>query len=373
MKKNTILMLGAAACTATVITSCSGNKGWGVEGTIAGASDTTVYVEASTFNNWRAIDTLEVGGDGTFSYSAAEGVAVPTVYRLRFGDRYIYFPVDSAETVTVEAKADHFDRGYRLSGNNAAGAFVTADSLVAAAVDSKGTAAAVSDPALKRSLSVMINQDTTCIVSYYIIGKTIGNTPLYNLKDKADIRVLGNVANNFRRFRPNDPRTSELEQRWLAARRDAGYKGASVTLEAAEKSRPDVSLKRYDRFGKEFDFDRIVTRGGVTVLNFICYTGEGSQANTVALNDVYTKYKDAGLQIYQVSFDPDEMSWKRSAANMPWIAVWNAPTDPADVLVAYNADPVNGGPVSFIFNRQGELVERVSDPSKLAAAVAKVM
>lgn len=373
MKKNNILMLGAAAMTAAAIASCSGNKGWGVEGTIAGASDTTVYVEASTFNNWRAVDTLEIGSDGTFSYSSPEAAAVPTVYRLRYGDRYIYFPVDSLETVMVEADAKHFDRGYKLSGNNAAAAFVTVDSLIAAAVDGKGTAAAVADPALKRTLSLMVNQDTTCIVSYYIIGKTVGSTPLYNLKDKMDVRVLGNVANNFRRFRPNDPRAAELEQRWLNARRDMGYRGSTVTMEASEKSRPDVPFKRYDRSGKEYDLDKVVTRGGVTVLNFICYAGEGSQANTVALNDVYSKYKDSGLQIFQVSFDPDEMTWKRSAANMPWIAVWNAPTDPVDILVAYNADPVNGGPVSFIFNRQGELVDRVTDPSKLAAAVAKVM
>jgi hypothetical protein len=58
---------------------------------------------------------------------------------------------------------------------------------------------------------------------------------------------------------------------------------------------------------------------------------------------------------------------------MPWIAVWNSPTDPIDALVSYNVDPINGAPVSFVFNRSGELMERVSDPNKLDAAIAKVM
>jgi hypothetical protein len=34
---------------------------------------------------------------------------------------------------------------------------------------------------------------------------------------------------------------------------------------------------------------------------------------------------------------------------------------------------VNGDPVSFVFNRAGELMERVTDPSKLDAAIAKVL
>jgi hypothetical protein len=43
------------------------------------------------------------------------------------------------------------------------------------------------------------------------------------------------------------------------------------------------------------------------------------------------------------------------------------------MLVSYNVDPINGSPVSFVFNRSGELVERVADPNKLDAALAKVM
>ena len=56
---------------------------------------------------------------------------------------------------------------------------------------------------------------------------------------------------------------------------------------------------------------------------------------------------------------------------MPWIAVYNAPTDNVEALIAYNVDPINGAPVSFVFNGQGELIARVVNPNELPQAIAK--
>jgi hypothetical protein len=357
---------------ALLLCACSNNNGWKLEGSVSDAADKTIYVEQSTFNNWYVADSIKVSADGKFSYQAPEPAAVPSIIRLRLDGKYIYLPIDSIETVTVTAKGKNFDRNYSLSGNAAAPVFATVDSLIASSVENKGVAATLADKELKRTLNIIINQDTTCLVSYYVIGKFVGTSPLYNLTVKEDLRMLANAANNYKRMRPNDARANELEQRWVSARRAIGNV-PQKEMEATVNKRPSVDLKRYDRNGKEYDFDKVADRGGVTVLNFTRYDGEYSQANTVALKQVYDKYKAQGLQIYQIAFDPDEVSWKRSAANMPWIAVWNSPTDPLDALVSYNVDPVNGSPVSFVFNKSGELVERVVDPSKLEAALAKVL
>ena len=39
------------------------------------------------------------------------------------------------------------------------------------------------------------------------------------------------------------------------------------------------------------------------------------------LREIYNKYHAAGLEIYQVSVDPDEHFWKTSTAALPWISV----------------------------------------------------
>ena len=122
----------------------------------------------------------------------------------RLADKYIYFPVDSMEEVTVSAKLPAFDRGYRLAGNIYAAGFTSADSLVGDAIDARGETAALSDSVLKRNLNLLINRDTTCLVSYYIVGKTIAGRPLYSLTDKSDLRFLANAANNYKTHRPAD-------------------------------------------------------------------------------------------------------------------------------------------------------------------------
>jgi hypothetical protein len=357
---------------ALLMCACTGKSGWKVEGTIADAADKTVYIEESTFNNWYVADSVKLGSDGKFSYQAEEGAPVPSIFRLRLDGKYIYFPVDSIETVTLTANGKNFDRNFTLAGNKAAPVFATVDSLLAGAIDREGVAGALNDKELKRALNIIINRDSTCLVSYYVIGKFVGTSPLYDLTNKNDVKMLANAANNFKRMLPNDARAKELEQRWVSARRAIGNL-PQTEMEATLNARPTVDLKRFDCNGKEHDFDKVADRGGVTVLNFTRYDGEYSQANTVALKQVYDKYKAQGLEIYQIAYDPDEVAWKRSAKNMPWIAVWNSPTDPLDALISYNVDPINGSPISFVFNRSGELVERVADPTKLDAAIAKLL
>lgn len=365
MKINKIAL--CAVIVAGALCSCGHGDGWQVSGTVTNAADSMLYVEASTPGNWYVLDSIKLPVDGTFDYVSAQPAQMPSVYRLRLGNEYIYFPVDSAESVTLHATLPNFDKDYTLTGSASARGFMTVDSLINATLAGK-----ITRQELKNELDRMVNRDSTCIVSYYIVGKVINNQPLYDPADRHDVKIIGNAANNFMRLRPGDPRTKELEQRWMAARQMSGSTGA-VQLAADLTARPKADLKRYDRNGAAHDFDKVVTRGGVTVLNFTRYDGEASPANTVALKRVYDRYKNSGLEIFQVAYDPDELAWKRSAANMPWIAVWNSPTDNAEALVAYNADPLRGAPVSFVFNRNGELVKRVTNPDDLDAVIAPLL
>lgn len=363
----------ALPVVAAAMCACSQASAPTVEGVIADAADTTVYVEVPVLNNWHVADSARIGSDGKYSITLAEAPATPSVYRLRLGNSMIYFPVDSIETVTINSSARNFDRHYSIAGNVYARGFVEIDSLVAAAIDAKGPQGALTDPELKKQVSRIINVDTTALVSYYAIGKFIGGKPLYSYADRNDVRIMANAANNYARFRPNDPRAEELKARWLEGRRYNGQMPQNARqMEATISSRPSVNIVRYDRNGQQHDFNKVVSRGAPTLLSFTRYDGENSPANTVALTRVYNKYKGSGLQIFQVSYQPDEIAWKRAAANMPWIAVWNSPSDDVDALLAYNADPVRGNPVTFVFNSDGELVARVSDPADLDAAVAKV-
>lgn len=370
--KKYVIRTGIFAVSVLAITSCGKTGVPGIEGAVSDADGQTIYLESAVMNNWTVVDSASLDAAGKFSLSPAEAPTVPSVYRLRLGNEYVYVPVDSVETVSVTANGKNFGRDYKLSGNIYADGFVAVDSLVNEATARLG-GGAYSDATMKEALARIINTDTTCLVSYYAIGKTIGGNPIFSVLDKKDLRVLANAANNYSRFRPNDPRAEELKNRWITGRRVSGATPTeSVEMQADVAGRPKVELKRYDATGKMHDFDKTVTRGGVTLLSLTRYDTEYSQPLTVALTKAYDAYHSQGLEIYQVSYEPDEVAWKRSAQNMPWIAVWNSPTDGLDALVAYNADPINGVPSTFVFNRDGELVARVNDPAQLQAVLAKL-
>ena len=98
----------------------------------------------------------------------------------------------------------------------------------------------------------------------------------------------------------------------------------------------------------------------------------------MALSKVYDRYKDRGLKIYQVCLDFDENFWKVSANNLPWTVVrdrdilldQNGLVQYSGAAALYNVTAI---PTVFVMGRDGGVIDRVEDDTKLDAAVAKVL
>lgn len=65
--------------------------------------------------------------------------------------------------------------------------------------------------------------------------------------------------------------------------------------------------------------------------------------------------------------DPDQYQWATSAANLPWITVYQSPASPASHLTGYNVRSV---PAVFVI-ADGELTDRVADMASLPSAVGR--
>lgn len=364
--KKTIKLLFAVATVATAAVSCSENRnGWTVEGNIAGANDSTLYIEEPSGTTWILIDSLTIGNDGNFSFTATKALkGRQAIYRLRVADKALYFPVENDETVSVTAELGNMDLRHTLGGSPAAAGFNTADSLIADAVDRLGADVAINDETLIRNLGNVILADTTCIVSYYVINRPVERKYIFTPDDKFKVKLLGAAATKYSTLRPNDPRGAELAARFNSTRSNDG-----ATMTATAIGRPVIDFVRKDENGVDRDLNAVLDRGGVTVVSLICYGDALAASNTAALGEVYDKYKDAGLVVYQIGFDPNEALWRQNATTMPWTTVYSSPAESADFLMAYNANPLDGGPVTLIFNRNGELVKRITDPNELQSSV----
>ena len=345
--------------------SCNRSNQWTVDGRIEGADGEMMLIEASDNGRWYALDSVKLDKSGSFSYSHA-AAGYPDIYRLRLGDKTLYFPIDSIEKVTVITKAAAFDSEYTLAGSTAAEMLMAVDRRVMDVVARRGVDAIATDSMLKRELGGMLLGDPSGIVSYYIINKKIGGISIFNPTNKHDLRVIGAVANAFNEFRPNDPRTAYLRNLYISNRRNDN--AVPDTIVANEI--PIFEIELIDENGAARSIEKLASQGKVIVLNFTTYAADESPAFNVLLNKVYEKYHDRGLEIYQVALDDDEFQWRQTAKNLPWITVLNSQVDGSKILRNYNVTQV---PTTFIINRDGELVERVADIDALPAAVAKYM
>lgn len=356
MKKTIVYALSAAA----MLSACSGPEHWKVEGSVEGAEDKVMYLESVNNGLWSVIDSVALTADGKFAIEAQRALH-PDIYRLTIDGRSLYFPIDSTETVTVSAAMPDFDASYTLSGSASAEMMNEVNARIAKAVASGSSIAA--DSLLKRDIASIIQRDWGSIVAYYAINKRVGSAPLFDPSQKFDRRIINAVANSYAN-NPDDPRAGMLKNASLSNR--VIYEGVQSPVQANEILFPEIELK--DRNGQARSLTKEWEKGRVMVLNFTVYGAKESPTFNIALADIYNRYKDQGLEIYQVVCDDDEYLWLNSAKNIPWISVYNVPSKSAETLMSYNVGAV---PTTFIISRDGRKVERVENLSELSSAVAK--
>ncbi|MBD5225760.1 MAG: AhpC/TSA family protein [Bacteroidales bacterium] len=358
----------ALSFVAAATVSCSQSSKWKAEGTIAGGEGKELILEASNrYGQWYAVDTVTIDKEGRFKVAQTPS-GHPEIYRLTLGNQSIYFPIDSTETVTITGNATGFGNTSTLSGSASAERMQAVNDIIKKAVATRGERAVATDADLKRALANQILGDPAGVVAYYTIFRKVGNTQLFNPEDRADLRVIGAVANAYVEQRPTDPRTEYLSTVFMQHRRGHRSIVPTDTIVATEMVLPEISL--LDPSGTERSLSEEASKGKVVVLNFTAYTADVSPALNLELAKVYDAYKDSGLEIYQVSVDNDEFAWRQAAANIPWTAVYNSPKNGARTLLKYNVTDL---PATFVINRQGELVERVNDITGLDAIVRRYL
>lgn len=345
--------------------SCNSNK-FKVSGTVQDAGDTTtLFLETSINGSWFLIDSVRTSGDKfSFSEDAAE---YPNIYRLSYRNNSIYFPIDSVEHIQINTSIKKFADGYTITGSDNAVKMMKINKQIAEFA-SKGDTSSDAFNKWKENLSRDIVKDPAGIVSFYLINKFIGDKPLFDPLDKRDFKIIGAVTNAFANFRPNDPRTSYMVDNFKQAlsQRRSETNVARDTIKATQASLIDIKLM--DKNGKMQSLQEVASHGNLVVLNFTMHNQSFSPSFNKMLNDIYSKYKSRGLEIFQVSLDDNEAQWMQSVAKLPWIVMRDPDGESSKSASAYN---ITNLPTAFIVGRNGEIVERVANIEQLEASINK--
>ena len=376
-------LLSALAVLAMV--SCSEKK-FHVEGNITNAKDSLLYLENVGIEDISVIDSVQLGDDGTFSFSG-EAPSAPEFYRLRISDQIINLSIDSTETVTVRAQYPQMATKYEVEGSDNC---LKIKELSLKQIDLQQRAIAISEDeqlTVKQtndSIMQMINSYKEDVkvnyiykapdkaYAYFALFQTLGNMLLFNPRnDKEDIKAFAAVATSWDTYHPNAERGANLHNIALEGMRNIRIAEAERTasIDASKVQAAGViDLPLRDNKGRLRHLTDL--KGQVVLLDFHVFATNDSPARILLLRELYNKYHAQGLEIYQVSLDPDEHFWKQQTAQLPWISVREEDGLQSPTLSLYNLQSI---PDYFLIDRGNNIIGRMQTIKDLEESIKALL
>ena len=376
----------AIVVAALTIASCNDKK-FTVEGQVANAKDSVLYFENVGLEGINTLDSIKLDEGGSFSFSE-EAPATPEFYRLRIADQIINVSIDSTETVQFKAEYPGMASNYTVSGSDNCEKI---KELTLMQMELQNRAIAIQrNPSLgvdeaNDSIQRLINahkekvksnyiyKEPMKAYSYFALFQAIGNYLIFNPRtNKDDIKAFAAVATSWDTYYPHAERGQNLHNiaiEGMKNQRIIAAQNAEFKVEASKVQEAGVlDIALLDNKGQERHLTDL--KGKVVLLDFHIFALNDSPKRIIMLRELYNKYQAQGLEIYQVSLDPDEHFWKQQTAALPWISVRDADGVNSQRLMLYNIQAV---PDFFLIDRGNNLVKRAAQINDLEAEIQKLL
>ena len=378
----------AAAFVATALTIASCNEGkFTVEGQIENAKDSVLYFENVGLEGINVLDSIKLDNNGNFSFSEAAPGA-PEFYRLRIADQIINVSIDSTETVQFKGQYPGMASNYTVSGSDNCEKI---KELTLKQMDLQSRAIAIqrnttigideANDSIRKLINAYkeevkhnyIYKEPMKAFSYFALFQAIGNYLIFNPRtDKEDIKAFAAVATSWDTYYPHAERGQNLHNiaiEGMKNQRIVDAQNSQFQVEANKVNEAGVlDIALPDNHGQERHLTDL--KGQVVLLDFHIFAMNDSPARIIMLRELYNKYHQQGLEIYQVSLDPDEHFWKQQTAALPWISVRDADGVNSQRLMLYNIQAV---PDFFIIDRGNNLVKRAIQIKDLEAEIKQLL
>lgn len=378
--------LAAAVIMAVGLASCD-NRKFRVDGNIADAKDSVLYFENMSLDGPVAIDSVKLGDDGSFSFSDKAPEA-PEFYRLRIAGQIINLSVDSTETITVSASYPNMATGYTVEGSPEC---ATIKELALKQIELQGRVIAV-----ERDNSLSFDQTRDSVArmiddykheikldyiykapmrpsSYFALFQTLGSRLIFDPRQSEDdIKAFAAVATSWDTYHPNSLRGKNLHNIAIQGMRNVRIvrsQRATQTIDASKVNTANlIDIALLDNKGQTRRLTDL--KGRVVMLDFHVFGADGSTKRIMQMREIYNKYHDRGLEIYQISLDPDEHFWKTQTAALPWISVRDPQGIQSNNLALYNVRSI---PTFFLIDKTNTLRKRDVQVKDLDAEIQQLL
>ena len=392
MKITKLYSAAVIMVAALALTSCN-NKKFHINGNITEAKDSMLYLENISLNGPVKIDSVKLGEDGAFDFQEnAMDSITPDFYRLRIANQTINLSIDSTETVTVKAAYPQMSYKYEVEGSENCNTIkelslkqMLLQSNINGIVKNPNIGVDSVDVIVTRILNEYKQDIKTNYIfkapmqasSYYALFQTIqlGNTNslIFNPRNnKEDVKVFAAVATSWDTYYPGAERGKNLHNIAIEGMKDIRIIENQMAQQKIDASKVQVNgcieLALQDNKGQVRRVSDL--KGKVVLLDFHAFASSESTKRIMMLRELYNKYHAAGLEIYQVSVDPDEHFWKTSTAALPWISVRDENGIQGKSLTLYNVQSI---PTFFLIDRNNTLQARDAQIKDIDAAIKNLL
>ena len=336
-----------------------------ISATLESAPDSSVVLQKLNYNRLVPVDTIKTDAQGRFDYKVKLTGNEPYFYYLYLGERpvaaLILLP-DDRVTVTVPRTGDFTVEGSEESAllQEVSKRFTTAVeemNAVTASLDENSSESEVK--AANAALSKLFVDYKREAIKYVILHpRSITSAVVLFQRFNDSMPVFGEPSDAILFKTAQDSLTLVYPRAELvtALRDQVDMMSRSLELanrfgEVGVSSFPELVMPDVDgRMRKLSDLE-----GHVVVVSFWSVGQTDHKMFNVDLAEIYRKYHDQGLEVYQVSLDIDKPLWASTvrSQDLPWISVNDGYGVESSAVASYNIQSI---PTMFVFDKKGELV-----------------
>lgn len=389
MKISRLFSVGAIMMAALFLASCTEKK-FHLSGNIDNANDSLLYFENMSLNGPVTVDSVKLDKNGSFSFdeNAPEN---PEFYRLRIANQIINIAVDSTENITVKASYPTMSSQYDVKGSSECDKIkelalmqMNLQAQINALINNPNIPYQAEGDSIQRLLNAYKNtvklqyiyKEPMRAYAYYALFQTIyvGNQTalIFDPRSrKEDVQVFAAVATSWDTYYPGSERGKNLHNIAIEGLKNVRIIQAerNQTIDANKVNTSGIiEVALPDNKGNIRKLTSL--KGKVVLLDFHAFASKGSTARIMMLRELYNKYHAQGLEIYQVSLDPDKHFWKESVSALPWICVHDENGANSAFAAQYNVQTI---PTFFLIDRQNVLQKRDAQISDIDATIKSML
>lgn len=364
-------VLQLTASLAIIFTiGCNRPEKFEIRGKITNAPGQMIYLEELMVASVRPVDSAKISSGGEFTLKQHTGM--PTFFLLKLKENnFITLLIDSAEKITIEADAINFARDYKVEGspgsllvqelnNKLNTTKQKLDSITSLYTIYEGSPEIEQlkkewGESYQKIVQEQVDYSTNFVSEHpFSMASVLAlyqkfNDENYVVRDLHALRVAASALNSFY---PNSEHVKALYANTLQliATERAG-KVRKIIEENAENS-PDIVLPDPD--GKEIALSSF--RGKYVLVHFWSALDENSRIVNPVLAEIYSKYKNRGFEIYQVSVDNDRNKWLEAIEEdrLVWTNVGDMKGSIQPVMF-YNIQSI---PYNYLLDKEGVILAK---------------